>query len=144
MMSQRPRLPSSPLLSSVDVHFILFAGFLKGGIGIFLFFLLPVMGYSGSSTQTALFLFESLAQLAFVYPSRRIMASTASNRILNIIIIASVILQVLTITVPGLRILLGLVPLDGFSLGLVAVCLLVTIAGAEIWSRRSPVFSPKH
>ena len=142
MMSQRPRLPSSPLLSSVDVHFILFAGLLKGGIGIFLFFLLPVMGYSGSSTQTALFLFESLAQLAFVYPSRRIMASTASNRILNIIIIASVILQILTITVPGLRILLGLVPLDGFTLGLVAACLLVTIVGAEVWSRRSPVFSP--
>jgi len=139
MMSQRPRPPSAPLLSRPDVHFILFAGLLKGGIGVFLFFLLAVMGYSGSSTQTSLFLFESLAQLAFVYPSRRIMASTASNYILNFIIIASVILQVLTITLPALRTMLGLVPLDGASLGLVGVCLLVTIAGAEIWSRRSSV-----
>jgi len=137
MMSQRPRSPSSPLLSRIDVNFILFAGLLKGGIGVFLFFLLPVMGYSGSSTQTSLFLFESLAQLAFVYPSRRIMASTTSNHILNIIIIASVILQVLTITLPGLRTMLGLVPLDGLSLGIVGICLLVTIVGAEIWSRRS-------
>ena len=140
MMSQRPRSPSSPLLSRIDVHFILFAGLLKGGIGVFLFFLLPVMGYSGSSTQTSLFLFESLAQLAFVYPSRRIMASTTSNHILNVIIIASVILQVLTITLPGLRTMLGLVPLDGLSLGIVGICLLVTIVGAEIWSRRSSVF----
>jgi len=137
MMSQRPRPPSSPLLSRSDVHFILFAGALKGGIGIFLFFLLPVLGYSGSSTQTSLFLFESLAQLAFVYPSRRIMASTISNHVLNFIIVASVLLQVLTITLPGLRTVLGLVPLDGFSLGVVAISLLVTIVGAELWSRRS-------
>lgn len=136
MMSQRPRSPSSPLLSRIDVHFILFAGVLKGGIGILLFFLLPVLGYSGSSTQTSLFLFESLAQLAFVYPSRRIMTSTISNNVLNLIIVASVILQVLTITLPGLRTVLGLVPLDSFSLLIVAAALLITIVGAESWSRR--------
>lgn len=139
MMTQRPRSPKSPLLSPVDVHFILFAGFLKGGIGIFLFFLLPAMGYSGSSTQTALFLFESLAQLAFVYPSRRIMSATISNRILNMIIIASVGLQMLTITLPGLRTMLGLVTLDSFTLAMVGICLLVTIAGAEGWSRRQSI-----
>jgi Ca2+-transporting ATPase len=137
MMTQRPRSPSSPLLSRIDVQFILFAGILKGGIGIFLFFLLPTMGYSGSGTQTSLFLFESLAQLAFVYPSRRIMASTISNHVLNVIIVASVILQILTITVPGLRTMLGLVPIDGFSLGIVGISLLVTIVGAEVWSRHS-------
>jgi Ca2+-transporting ATPase len=136
MMSQRPRSPSSPLLSRIDIHFILFAGVLKGGIGIFLFFLLPAMGYSGSSTQTSLFLFESLAQLAFVYPSRRIMASTISNHVLNLIIVASVLLQVLTITLPGLRTMLGLVPVDSFSLVIVAFSLLITIVGAEFWSRR--------
>jgi Ca2+-transporting ATPase len=144
MMLQKPRAPSAPLLSRVDLQFIMFAGVLKGGIGIFLFFLLPVLGYSGSSTQTALFLFESLAQLAFVYPSRRIMASTATNRILNFIIIASVILQVLTITVPGLRTVLGLVPLDAPEIAIVGACLLVTIVGAEAWSRRSSVLMPTH
>jgi len=136
MMAQRPRSPSSPLLSRIDVRFILVAGLLKGGIGIFLFFLFPVMGYSGSCTQTSIFLFESLAQLAFVYPSRRITSSTISNRVLNLIIIASVALQFLTITVPGLRTMLGLVPLDGQALGIVGISLLITIVGAEIWSRR--------
>jgi hypothetical protein len=36
--------------------------------------------------------------------------------------------------------MLGLVPLDSLSLGIVGICLLVTIVGAEIWSRRSSVF----
>ena len=43
----------------------------------------------------------------------------------------------LTISVPGLRTMLGLVPLDGPALGLVAGSLLVTVIGAEIWSRRA-------
>jgi len=137
MMLQRPRSPSSPLLSREDIRFILVAGLLKGGIGIFLFFLLPVLGYSGICTQTALFLFESLAQLAFVYPSRRLTDKTISNGLLNFIIVASVVLQILTITVPGLRVMLGLVPLDGMALGIVGISLLLTIVGAEIWSRRT-------
>ena len=53
------------------------------------------------------------------------------------IIVASVALQILTITVPGLRTMLGLVPLDGPVLGLVAAALVITIAGAETWSRRA-------
>jgi len=137
MMSQRPRAASSPLLSRVDLRFILATGVLKAGIGILLFFLLPTLGYSGSCTQTSLFLFESLAQLAFVYPARRITSSTVSNRVLNIIIVASIGLQMLTISVPALRTMLGLVLLDGRALGIVAMSLLVTIVGAEIWSRRS-------
>ena len=60
-----------------------------------------------------------------------------SNNILNAIIVASVVLQVLTISLPVLRTALGLVPLDGFALSIVAGSLLVTILGAEIWSRRS-------
>jgi len=143
MLLQQPRPPSSPLLSRFDVRFILIAGLLKGGIGVVLFFLLLGMGYAGSSTQTSLFLFESLAQLAFVYPSRRITANTISNRALNVIIVASVVLQILTISVPGLRTMLGLVPLDGKALGIVGISLLVTIIGAEVWSRRLRDFTPR-
>ena len=102
-----------------------------------LFFSLPALAYSGGATQTAVFLYESLAQLAFVYPSRRITGEPARNRALNRIVVASVALQALTITVPGLRTILGLVPLDGPALGMVAGSLFVTILGAEIWSRRS-------
>ena len=43
---------------------------------------------------------------------------------------------VLTITAPGMRTMLGLVPLDRVVLGLVAAALGVTVIGEEIWSRR--------
>jgi Ca2+-transporting ATPase len=137
VMSQQPHPPSAPLLARANVRFILITGILKAGIGAALFFSLPSLAYSGSATQTAVFLYESLAQLAFVYPSRRITMRPASNRTLNYIIVASVALQILTISVPGLRAMLGLVPLDGPALGLVAGSLLVTVIGAEIWSRRA-------
>ena len=137
MMAQRPRRPSAPLLTRDGVRFVLTAGLLKGGVGILLFFSLPALGFSGGTTQTAVFLYESLAQLAFVYPARRITRTSLPNKTLNIIIVASVALQLLTITVPGLRTMLGLVPLDGVVLGLVAAALGVTIVGEEIWSRRA-------
>lgn len=136
MMLQRPRPPSAPLLTRTGVRFILTTGALKAAMGVLLFFSLPALAFSGSTTQTAVFLYESLAQLAFVYPARRITSRSLPNRTLNIIIIASVALQVLTITVPGLRTMLGLVPLDGQVLALVVTALVVTVAGAETWSRR--------
>ncbi len=101
-----------------------------------LFFSLPALAVSGSTTPTAVFLCESLAQLAFVYPARRITSRPLPNRTLNIIVAATVALQILTITVPGLRTMLGLVPLDAPFLALVATALIITVTGAEIWSRR--------
>jgi len=137
MMSQRPRPPSAPLLTRAGVRFILTTGVLKAAMGIGLFFSLPAFGFSGSTTQTAVFLYESIAQLAFVYPARRISNKSLPNRTLNAIIIASVALQILTITVPGLRTMLRLVPLDAPVLALVALALIITVVGAEVWSRRA-------
>ena len=136
VMSQLPHPPSAPLLARDSIQFILRTGFLKAGIGAALFFSLPAMAYSGSATQTAVFLYESLAQLAFVYPSRRVRGRPAPNRVLNLIVLASVGLQLLTVAVPALRALLGLVPLDARALGIVGGALLLTVLGAEIGSRQ--------
>lgn len=136
MMEQRPRSPSAPLLSQAGIRFILSTGMLKAGMGLLVFFSLPALAFSGSTTQTAAFLYESLAQLAFVYPARRLTSESLPNRTLNIIIVASVALQILTITVPGLRTMLGLVPLEAPVLALVAAALVITVVGAEVWSRR--------
>ena len=137
MMAQRPRPPSAPLLTPAGIRFILVTGSLKAAMGLVLFFSLPFLAFAGSTTQTAVFLYESLAQLAFVYPARRIGSRSLPNRTLNIIIVTSVLLQILTITVPGLRTMLGLVPLEALVVALVAVALAVTVLGAEIWSRRA-------
>jgi P-type Ca2+ transporter type 2C len=137
MMDQLPRAPDAPLLTGAGIRFILTTGILKAGLGLTLFFAFPALGYAAAATQTAVFLYESLAQLAFAYPARRIHTTPAPNRVLNIIIVASVALQILTVTLPPLRSMLGLVALDGPAVAYVAVALAATVAGAEIWSRRT-------
>ena len=106
------------------------------GMGLVVFFSLPALAFSGSTAQTAVFVYESPTQLAFVSPARRITSGSLPNKTLDIIIVASVTLQILTITVPGLRTMLGLVPLNGSVLALDAAALIITVVGTEIWSRR--------
>jgi P-type Ca2+ transporter type 2C len=137
MMNQRPRSPDAPLLTRGGIRFILTTGILKAVLGLALFFTFPALGYAAGVTQTAVFLYESLAQLAFAYPARRIHTTPAPNHVLNVIIVASVALQILTVTLPPLRRMLGLVALDGSALALVAAALAVTVIGAEVWSRRT-------
>jgi len=105
-------------------------------MGLVVFFSLPALAFSGSTAQTAVFVYESPAQLACISPARRITSGSLPNKTLDIIIVASVTLQILTITVPGLRTMLGLVPLNGSVLALFAAALIITVVGTEIWSRR--------
>ena len=55
-----------------------------------------------------------------MYPARRITSKPVTNRILNWIVAATIALQIGTITIPGLRTVLGLEPLDPTALALVA------------------------
>jgi len=136
-MRQPPLPPTAPLLTRSSIRFILTTGTLKASLGLALFFAIPALGYAAAVTQTAVFLYESLSQLAFAYPARRIRSKPARNHTLNTIVLASVTLQLLTITLPPLRDLLGLVPLDGHTITLVIGALAITVAGAEIWSRHT-------
>ncbi len=136
VMRRAPRPPDAPLLTRAGIRFICSTGVLKALLGVLLFFGLPELDYSGEQTRTAVFLYESLAQLAFVYPSRHISGRPTRNRVLNVIVVATVVLQGLTISVPGLRAVLGLEALDVSALGLVAGALLVSFAGA-MWSARA-------
>jgi Ca2+-transporting ATPase len=133
VMRRPPRPPDAPLLTRQGIRFILSTGVLKAVLGVVLFFGLPELGYSGEETRTAVFLYESLAQLAFVYPSRHISGRPTRNRVLNVIVVLTVLLQVLTIVVPGLRAVLGLEVLDAAALGLIAGALVVSFVGA-MWS----------
>ena len=137
MMRQRPRSPSAPLLTPAGLRFIFTTGGLKAGVGLALFFGLPALGYAATVIQTAVFLYESLAQLAFAYPARRIHTRPTPNRVLNAIVVASVVLQILTITFAPLRTMLGLVPLPGPVVAMVVAALLITVIGAETWTRSS-------
>jgi Ca2+-transporting ATPase len=136
VMGQRPRPSSAPLLSPSDIRFIVVTGFIKAFLGLALYFALPALGYPGAVTQTAVFVYESLAQLAFAYPARRVDGSAARNRVLDTIVALSALLSILTFTLLPLRTLLGLASLALPVVAIVAGALLVTVLGADFWSRR--------
>ena len=135
VMKRRPRPAAAPLLTRAGMRFILLSGALKAALGIGLLFLLPALDYSGEQTRTAVFLYESLAQLAFVYPARLIVARPQPNRILNTIVAVSVVLQLATVTVPGLRTVLGLVTIDGAIAALISGALVLSVTGAFLLAR---------
>ncbi len=130
VMSRQPRSPTAPLLSREGVRFILTTGILKAGLGLALVFGLPQLDYSGGETRTAVFLYESLAQLALVYPSRLIVTRPPTNRLLNWIVVLSVAIQVTTVAAPPLRAALGLEALPAEAYVLIAIALVGTVAGA--------------
>jgi P-type Ca2+ transporter type 2C len=108
LMRQRPRAAQSPLLDSAALRFILIAGTAKTLAGGAILIALPRYGYSLNSTRTLLFLFMTIGQLVFAYPSRRISAPPKLNITLHLAVILGVGLQLLTIFLPQLRLLLGL------------------------------------
>ena len=135
VMKRQPRAPDEPLLTRAGTRFIIVSGILKAALGLGLFFLLPELDYSGEQTRTVVFLYESLAQLAFVYPARRITTKPVTNTILNWIVAISVLVQIATITIPGLRTVLGLETIDTTAVAFLAAALAVSVAGASLLAR---------
>jgi Ca2+-transporting ATPase len=84
---------------------------------------LPVLGYSAEATRTAVFLFETIAQLAYVYPSRQLELRPLGNRVLNTIVVLSILLQPALVYLPATRELLALEPitLEAWAVLLAAV-----------------------
>ena len=137
VMQRQPRPPSAPLLTPAGLRFIFVSGGIKAVLGLALFFGLPEIGYSGTEAVTAVFLYESLAQLAFVYPARRITTRPVTNRILNRIVIVTIVLQLATVSVPGLRTVLGLAWLDPRAFALVTAALALSMLGANYSARHT-------
>ena len=137
VMGRNPRSPKAPLLTRAGLRFIFVSGILKAALGLGLFFGLPELGYTGTEAVTAVFLYESLAQLAFVYPARRITAKPVTNRILNWIVAVTITLQLATVSIPGLRTVLGLHPLDLTAFALIAAALAMSVLGANYSARHT-------
>jgi len=140
VMTQPPRPPQSPLLDRSSLRFVLGSGVVKAAIGGGLLIGLPLAGYGLGLTRTAVFLFESLAQLVFAYPSRHFGHPPRRNWILHLVILATVALQLATIMLPSMRLALGLEKLDAAALALVIVGVALSgmLAGAiMLWSARA-------
>ena len=131
LMDRPPRPRESPLLDRASLRFVVFAGGLKAALAGALLVGVPQTGASVEATRTAVFLYTALAQLLFAYPARRLDARPLPNPLLHVAIVASVALQLACVTLPGMRLALGLVPLEGALWALVGLAVTLTWAGAE-------------
>jgi Ca2+-transporting ATPase len=135
VMQEGPRDPKAPLLDRESLRFILIAGGLKGLIGGVLLVVMPVIGFSLLETRTAIFLHATVGQLFLAYPARRMNAPPQFNGTLLLAVTGGVGIQLLTVLLPGLRILLGLEPPTLEMLTLVSAAVLLTWGAAEVYSR---------
>ncbi len=134
VMRQPPRDPHAPLLDATSVRFILVVGAIKALIGGALLIYFPRLGFSIGATRTAVFLFESIAPLTFLYPTRRINYQPLVNPVLHLSVVLALAIQMLVFLLPGLRKLLGLESLDAFALIIIAAAVLLTWGIAEVYT----------
>ena len=135
VMQEQPRDPQAPLLDPESLRFILTTGCFKAAVGGALLVAMPLIGFSLLQTQTAIFLHATIGQLFYAYPARRINAPPQFNRALHLSVILGIVLQMLTVLLPGLRTLLGLEPLTLELFTLVAAAVLLTWGAAEVYTR---------
>ena len=108
VMSQGPRPRDARLFDRRALRFVLVTGSFKASLGLLMLLYLPTVGLSILETRTSVFLYEILAQLAYVYPSRQLDQAPAANRALNWIVVLSALLQPALVWLPTTRKLLGL------------------------------------
>ncbi len=112
LMRRPPRPATSELLDAASLRFIAVTGSAKALAGVAFLVLLPLLGYAIEATRTAVFLYEAMVQLLFAYPAQRINVHPLRNPVLHFAVWGGMALQTLTVFVPTLRALLGLVPID--------------------------------
>jgi Ca2+-transporting ATPase len=132
VMRERPRPAASPLLDAPSLRFIVVTGLLKAAVAGGILVGLPLAGTTLAATQTSVFLFTGLAQLAFAYPARRVGGRTRPNVALHLSVVLGAAAQVATVLVPRLRDAFGLVALDAEPWIVVAGSVMLTWLGAEL------------
>lgn len=137
VMRQPPRDPKAKLLDAASMRFIILTGTVKAMAGLALLDLLPRAGFSRQVTRSAVFLYESISQLLFAFPARRITVMPRRNAVLHLAVLLSIGVQFLTVHLPPMRRLLGLVSLPVSVLITVAAAVVLTWGMAEAYSRRA-------
>jgi Ca2+-transporting ATPase len=136
LMTRGPRPPGAALLDRRALRFVLVTGSAKASLGLGMLVVLPVLGFTTLATRTAVFLYETLAQLAYAYPSRQLEERPHGNRVLNAIVALSAALQPLLVYLPGARRLLGLEPVEPVVWAWVVGGVAIAWLFAEVYCRR--------
>jgi len=136
VMARGPRANDASLLGRRALRFVLVTGSAKAAVGLTLLMMLPLLGYSAEATRTAVFLFETIAQLAYVYPSRQIEFRPLRNRVLNTIVVLSILLQPALVYFPATRQLLALEPIGLQVWGVLLTGVAVSWLFSDLYCRR--------
>lgn len=143
VMSKPPRPPSSRLLDAASLRFIVISGTAKAVGGITFLGAMPQLGFSLEETRTSVFLYESIMQLVFVYPARRISAVPPPNFWIHLAVGLGMALQILTVLVTPMRTLLGLVPISAAVFAAILIAVFLTWAVAEYLGRQKTLAQEK-
>jgi len=142
VLEEPPRPPDAPLLDPPSIRFVLGTGIVQACIGLTMLLLLPALGFGVAETGTAVFLFASVAKLMNVFPARR-RAKQEPNRWLLLCVGFGVALQIACLTIPGLRSVLGLVPLSAGSLSVVLGAIATSWMLAELIGKGGWLMHPR-
>ena len=134
LMTKPPRPAAARLLDGPSLRFIVTTGILKAVVGVGFIAVMPRLGYSLEETRTSLFVYESMMQLVFAYPCRRISVIPLPNIWIHVAVGLGVLLQMLTVILAPLRALLGLVPIGASVIGVILVVVLLTWGAADLMS----------
>jgi hypothetical protein len=127
-MAQRPRPPGGGLLDPASRRFIIASGVFRGLLGIAALLILPLAGFTLVAIQTVIFQTEAIGKLLSTYAARSLTGRTGRNLALHGAVVAGLGLQVITMTVTGVRGLLGLAPLDPRTV--LAIGLVIAVAAS--------------
>ena len=136
VLQLKPRAPSAKLLDRNNLLFILVIGITGSGLALAALFLLPTLGYDHSATQTLVFCYLTIVQLAFVNPARQSNLQARPNPLVSWALLVTLALQILVLTVPFLRGLLGLSALPWGLVGMLLGMLFLSWSVATVCSRR--------
>jgi P-type Ca2+ transporter type 2C len=135
LMDQPPRDPRSPLLDGASLRFVFIAGSVSALIGGLLLVMLPRFGYATETSRTLLFLYATISQLVLAYSARRIVTLPHANIALLLVVGLCLAAQLLTVFIPGLRLVLGLEQIEPFAFIWLTGAVVVSGGIAEVYSR---------
>jgi P-type Ca2+ transporter type 2C len=136
VMNRPPRVIADGLLDAASWRFIVAAGVLQGVLGLAMLLSLPRIGLGLVAVQTAIFEAFAIGKLLSMYDVR---SDARRNPAIIVAVIAGLVLQVLTMTVPALRAVLGLAPIATELALAAAIVVAVTLIGRRViarWSAR--------
>jgi Ca2+-transporting ATPase len=129
VMTRPPRARGDRLLDARSARFVVASGAFKGLVGIGALVVMPELGFALLTVQTVIFQTESLGKLFSTYAARGLTTRARRNLALHAAVIVGITLQVLSVTVPPLRDIMGLAPVSVREVLAIAAVVALAVGG---------------